>query len=420
MPPTGHQDSTGEDQGAKPQPGVPQKIDDILLPKKEVHTPASAQRVNAGALLSQEQQVAQQPAPQSKKAEVPPAPPAPPKEESSVRPLETYRSDIESVIQQKKVSVVSIAADEAKRRDQAPISGSQASTGASHDLGFTIAAVSGGLLLLAGAAGLLTFLFLRPQADAPVVNTVPAPFIAVDDTRLIAIPAAQWQRNTVLGTADLARQSTGLSLGLMARLYLTQATNTNALPPVVPIDTFLSTVAPNASSELLRSFTGEYLLGVHSYDGNQAFLILGVEGFEAAYAGMLAWEISMPQELSPLFTRTPRPRIPEEEIIPAETTPIFLPEEAGTSTASTTPAATTTAETATTTPAQEEELPAFFRTQFVDRIVENYDARVMQDENGDILLLWTFLDRNTLVITTNDATLREIISRRSRPPVVPL
>jgi hypothetical protein len=421
MPPKKTPDTTGAESGAKPQPGVPNKIDDILLPKKEVHTSASAQRVNAGVLLEQQGAPVPPPAPAEPKAPEEPKPTPPPQPESIVKPLETYRGAIESVIQQKKVSVVSIAAEEAKRRGEAPLTTPQ-SAAVKKDFGFTFAAVSGGLVLLAAATALLMIIFLRPQADAPVITSVPAPFIEVDDTQLIAIPASAWQRSTVMGTADLARVSTTLSLGLMARLYLAVATNTNALPPPAPVDTFLGVIAPNAPGELLRSFSGEYLLGVHSYDGNQAFLIIGVDSFEAAYAGMLAWETTMQPELAPLFTRSPRPRIPEENLAPLPgPTPVFLPESAATSSATSSASAVATS-TPTTTPAQvpEPELPAFLRSQFIDRVVENHDARVIQDEQGDILLLWTFLDRSTLVITTNDATLREVISRRTRPPVVPL
>jgi hypothetical protein len=44
---------------------------------------------------------------------------------------------------------------------------------------------------------------------------------------------------------------------------------------------------------------------------------------------------------------------------------------------------------------------------------------VIQSQSGDILLLWTFVNRNILVITTNESTLREIISRLADPSIVP-
>jgi hypothetical protein len=52
-------------------------------------------------------------------------------------------------------------------------------------------------------------------------------------------------------------------------------------------------------------------------------------------------------------------------------------------------------------------------------VVENHDARVLYNNTGDIVLLWTFVDQHTLAITTNPATLREIISRLSVAPIQP-
>ena len=378
----------------------------ILLPKKEGVLPAPTQRINAGMLLEQEQKAT---LPKSTPEQKFPPPP-PKKEEPGVRPLETYRGDIEEAIQKKNVSIVSIAAAEAARRaiaGQAPKPEEPAKhQEESHDLGLRIAAIAGGVVLLTAAAGLLAFIFLRPQANAPVQNNLPAPFISIDQTQVISLSPNEWSRESVMAAALDAREKTALSLGLMARLYLTQATTT--APPSIAAQTLLVTLAPEIPAELLGSLSGEHILGVHSFDGNQAFLILDVERYEGAYAGMLAWEWSMERDLAPLFTRTPRPRIPEENIAPPVDPFVLLPGEA-TSTATSTPAATST-----------QVVPSFLRTVFIDRIVENRDARVIQNSLGDILLLWTFLDRNTIAITTNEYTLREIISRLSRPPVVPL
>ena len=369
----------------------------ILLPKKEGVAPAPTQRINAGVLLEQEQKATlkTEPQPQEKSLVEPAGRPEDfskgvAVEGSSVRPLETYRGDIEQIIQKKNVSVVSIAAAEAQRRafaGQAQKPEAPTQQGESHELGLRIAAVVGGVVLIAAAAGLLAFIFLQPQANAPVQNNLPAPFISVDQTQVIQIPQQEWRRESVVAATLDARGKTALSLGLIARLYLTQATTTE-FPPSIAAQTLLATLAPEVPAELLGALSGEHLLGVHSFDGNQAFLLLDVEHYEGAYAGILAWEWSMEADLAPLFTRTPRPRIPEE----------------GT--------ATTTVSTTTS--------PQFLQTKFIDRIVENRDTRVIQNSFGDILLLWTFLDRNTLLITTNEYTLREVVSRLNRPPVIPL
>jgi hypothetical protein len=159
----------------------------------------------------------------------------------------------------------------------------------------------------------------------------------------------------------------------------------------IPAELFLPLIAPTVPDELVRTLAKEFLLGIHLFDGPQAFLILRTDFYERAFAAMLVWERTMQNELSPLFTRNPRPRTPEELAPQID------------------PMATSTATTTAQTP------PVAAPNVFVDRIVENRDARVIVNSAGDILLLWTFLDRNTLVITTNEYTLREIITRIGAP-----
>jgi hypothetical protein len=143
---------------------------------------------------------------------------------------------------------------------------------------------------------------------------------------------------------------------------------------------------------LLRTMTGPYLFGVHSFDENQPFFIIETDSYETAYRGMLDWERTMQGDLGALFARNPSPKTP---VVPIDT-----------------PVASTTA---SSTPSVSD----FIQTGFVDRVVENQDARVVLNEQGDLVLLWTFLGRNRIVITTNEYTLREVISRMSSAPVVP-
>lgn len=310
------------------------------------------------------------------------------RKEPAVPALRTYKSDIESTVRQKNVSVVSIAAAEAERRAAVSSSESPATTEAPGG-GFSfarIAMVVLGVTLILGAVGLLVVSFVRPESSSPLDESSfpPPPFIAVDDTTAGIIPKLGLSRQQLMQNLTEVREDVDLSLGLIARIYLAQETETPAGFETLGVQELMVSLAPEMPQELLRSLREAYLLGVHSFDGNQPLLIFSVDSFEHGYAGMLAWESTMQGELAPFFTREPRPRIPEEGV-------------------------------ATTTP-----LSPFLKTRFVDRIVENRDTRVIQNEYGDILLLWTLLDRTTILITTNEFTLREVVSRQQRPPVIPL
>jgi hypothetical protein len=351
-----------------------------------VHAPENATRINAGALLEAEQS-ATLPKPEPA---APAAPPPPKKEESVVKPIETYQAAIESVVEKNKVSVVSIAAAEAQHRNIEAIQEQPAfQTGTS--LARRILFISAGVALLLAALGMVLFV-LRPAPSVEVGSPEQAPFINVDETKVLTVPSGALDHAAFVQALETQREGVSLSLGLISRFYIAAAaTSSDAQPQLITSQQLLQALSPAVPGALLRAVDDyEYLLGVHSYDSNQPFLILRVDDYEQAFSAMLDWEPDMRRDLAPFFTRTPE---------------LHLSAAAPTSTATST--------AATSTP------PAPIQTGFVDRIVENYDSRVVQNDSRDILLLWTFLNRSTLVITTNDATLREIVSRLRSAPIVP-
>ena len=347
----------------------------FILPKKEA--PAPAQRINAGVLLEQEQ-VAKVETPVSPATAVP----KPKEERPEVSPLQTYRSDIEQVVHEGQgVSVVSIAAAEAARRGQEPI---QQETAEEKKAKWnSVAMIAGGVALVLLAGGVVAAIFLRPTT-VPITDMPKAPFIFADNTALVTLPAGQGTRDMLMTYVQAARQSVKLPVGLIEWLYVAwPATQDGAASVQLRASEFLQILAPNAPPELLRTLSANYLLGVHSFEENQPFLLLQVDSYELAYKAMLDWERTLNTDLLPLFSRNPSPK-PQGAPAPASTTPQFI------------------------------------RTSFVDKVVENRDTRSYLNSSGDILLLWTFLGRNIILITTNEYTLREVLSRMSSAPVVPI
>lgn len=350
-------------------------LKDILLPKKDVRTPASAERINAGVLLENEQ-IAELPKQEAAPIQ-PPQQPAGPVDETKVKPLQTFQGDIDSVISQKNLSAVSIASAELQRGQSTPIETPAAGMSWISKTFFVLA----GILLLGGAAVALGFVFLRQVPSVFIAEETPSPFLAVDSTTALVLNPQQKNRPTVMQNLTEIRKKPSVSVGLIARTYVTVSSSTpgEASSPITSQE-LLSYLAPNASGEFLRALDSSYyLLGTHVFDGTQALLVLRTTSYERAFSGMLAWEYAMEQDLLPLFDRqlAPKPQL-----------------TVGTSTASSSEAA------------------SFLPTKFKDKVLANHDTRVLENADGEIILLWAFLDRTTLVITTNELTLKEIIGRR--------
>ena len=114
---------------------------------------------------------------------------------------------------------------------------------------------------------------------------------------------------------------------------------------------------------LIRSLEPEFFFGLHSYDGNNAVLIFNVDSFDQAYAGMLKWEPNIQDDIGSMFG------------------------VAGTKIAATSA-----------------EIP-----KWQDRVIGNKDTRSLIDQNGNILMFYSFIDNKTLVFTSNQDTFKEII-----------
>jgi hypothetical protein len=362
----------------KPQPTAI-NINAVLLPKKPIagNTLDSARRADASVLFEQEQNAT---------LPTPPKPvplPRPPHPETEVAALQTYKGDIEKLVQDKNVSVVSIAAAESERRTAA-----QATATPPRDWqGIIIrsVAVGGGILFLLAAAAAIIYVTKPAPSVSISTSSASAPFINVDSTLAFIVPSGV-RRGDAMNALYSQRQSVSLSLGLIARLYLglpVDASNQQLTP--LSVAQLFTILAPNAPAPLVRALDGKpYLLGLHAYDGNQPFLILQTDSYEQAFSGMLDWERYMLQDLSPFFS-------PNQ--------PTFLRND-----------------NASSTPLE----PVYIVPGFVDKVVENQDTRALQNNHGTVVLLWSFINRTTLVVTTNEGTLREIISRLKNAPILPL
>ncbi|OGC88721.1 hypothetical protein A2419_03085 [Candidatus Adlerbacteria bacterium RIFOXYC1_FULL_48_26] len=385
-------------------------LNNILLPKKDAPSVDSAQRVDAGTLMQQEQAATLQP-PVSSSDSVS-RPPVTHSPQEGIAPLQTFQGDIASAIGNKGVSVVSIAAAEANRRGTLPVSQDAqiTNTPAPHTLRNIVFAVIG-LLFVAGAVGALTYIVML-NAPLPQQQAGVAPFIAIDSTNTVSVEQTV-KAPGLMQRLVSAKNSVSISLGLVAQLYVEQSgTSTEAQPTYMSAQTLLSTLASGAPETLVRDVSPIYLLGVHSFGVNQPFLILKVDSYAQGYAGMLTWEKTMKKDLAPLFTYVPAPKIGMPKQNPAAE-PKIDAEGSAQALTSASSTATSTPIVATSTP----EVPPL-QTGFTDAIVQNHDARVTTDKYGTIDFLWTFLDRQTLVITTNPDTLREIITRLKQAPIL--
>jgi len=129
--------------------------------------------------------------------------------------------------------------------------------------------------------------------------------------------------------------------------------------PVSPEELLTELGAPN---ELARNAT-QVVIGIHSFNHNQPFLIVTVSAYDRTFQGMLAWEETIASGLGTFFA--PSSVSTTQNIFPPPLT-------------------------------------------FSDHVVANIDVRESQSEWP---ILYAFPRQNLLILTTNESTLREILTR---------
>lgn len=301
--------------------------------------------------------------------------------EGELKRIRTYESDVAEVLKGQNISLskIALAESEKKRKETETILGAAPSApkvftisqtlplaDAPRRLNWRVISLLGTvLLLIAGVGTLWRFFGVRslPQqiTEAPPAGEKSGGNIVFQggESRSGFLKAVR------KGVGDLSvplNELRTLSVRIEERGVTTEE-----------LFAFLQSRAP---APLIRALDETPFVGVHGIRGNQLFLLFKVDSFDHAFDGMLAWERTLLDDAGPLFGVTEK----ESRSEPATTTAGVLQN----------------------------------RLVFKDMIIRNKDARAVFDTGGRILFLYSFLGKETLLITTNEETLKVVLPKVSR------
>ncbi len=305
---------------------------------------------------------------------------------SILSPLRTYERDVADMIRKQQTSVVTVKLAEKKKEEI--IRQGSASSVAEHYTRNALLAILAIALIAVGIALFGFMYYLRaksavvPQDKTPLASTI----IPSDAERQINLTGLSYDTLTRLFSDFVKEPHADDSITHIRVVSQDTAGLTEATPEL-----FFAAVAPRAPSSLTRAFGTTLFAGVYSLNTQYPFLIITVDSFNNAFAGMLAWEKNMYADLGPLFHK--------DDADQHTSAPIII-NALATTTSSTTPALPV-APPPTIVP----------KENFEDAIIKNKDARVLRDSRDRILLIYSFIDERTLLITDSEQSFDEMITR---------
>lgn len=219
-----------------------------------------------------------------------------------------------------------------------------------------------GVAILGGmTAAYLIFgpIAFSPEAQAPaeaprlVPATASAPVDLTSDREVFLTALTDSIRNTD---------------GAITQIYPVTIDPETGIERPATSEEIMGVIEPRVPGSFLRSLAPELTFGGVG-EAQTPYIVLKTTDFEAAFAGMLAWEGRIMADLAPLFGQ-----------------PVTRSFDPDARTADRTRPAT-----------------------YVDRAVANYDVRALTDENDQGRLLYTFVDSETLIITRTPQALTAIV-----------
>ncbi len=221
------------------------------------------------------------------------------------------------------------------------------------------------VVLVAIAVAILAYLWFSSDDK---VNTVPvapvaASIIFTDDTTFKEVDGLNKEKIEELISSETS--NTKVKVGGVEGIYLTEGQK------VIGLKRFNDLIKGNLTGDQLGLMGDNFLLGAFksglssvSPNIGDPFMLLKVKSFTDIFPVMRAWENKMLYDLGGLFGVTLSP-----------------------------------------------DTNYLFTKSFEDGIVSNKNARILRDNNGGIVLMYVFINDNSIVITNSELATNEVILR---------
>lgn len=284
--------------------------------------------------------------------------------------VRTYKDDIASAIQANHLSSINIAIAENEKMhsqiaDDMADKGSGTGVGSKSKLVITLSVI---IVIIAVLAVAITY-FVQNKNSTPTTTSNPV---------TVSILSADYKDEFSTSSIIKGRFSSALSSRLndlkvpAGSIYSPYVTiGASSTKRLATANEFVSLAEFNTPDILKRVLVTDFMVGMYAFDQNQPFVIFKTNSFENTYAGMLEWELNLEKDFTKLFRLNGGNEIGGTIAI----------------------------------------LSASSTHKFQDGVVSNQDVRLLRDSSGKIMFIYNILNKDTIIITTGDQALKELILR---------
>jgi hypothetical protein len=304
-----------------------------------------------------------------------------------IKHLRTFQGDVAEIIKNQNTSVLSIALAEKKKKQEVEKTSPPkvVDERTKKNISTVLASI---LLIILGIGAVAGFYFI--QKNAP--KNTPAPESRVEAilpySSKVAIDVSSLSKDRLIKAVAEAGRGAVLSQGEI--LFISLLENNKEDAEKISTKKLFSILEASVPGGALRSFEDGFMLG---FLGNSKipFLLIRLSSFDNAFDGMLRWESTLNADIGSMLANL--------QIIPS---------------ASTVPVTDSSVEASSSTLPKVTFIPVsrgIPNKEFKDETIKNKDARILEDSLGNTLLLYSFLDRDTLLITISEGVLEELSSK---------
>ena len=223
--------------------------------------------------------------------------------------------------------------------------------------------MAGSLILLIAGLSLVGFVVLSKKSAVVPGPPSQIPSLIFADTEN-EIDISDLSKKQIAKAIQDELKKRGREFDTIENVYLTEVIPVGKV--LVNASRFFSALESKAPQSLVQSLSPQFMIGIHSREKDELFLLFKATHSFNAFEGMVLWEERMFDDLYLLFDIDVSG---ENEVL--------------------------------------------FNKRFENTFIQNRDSRVIKNNRDQIVLFYLFIDTQTIIITRSETALEEVLDRLS-------